>query len=203
MTTKLSDQELLEIISSGQDTPSYANNLSLFISTFGLEEGTLKIPVKLIYRLYKLWSTDKMTEDAFYKEMSLLMPNKAILPDGTHAYLLNKTTLKINESVYNLIKDKKINKERSHYYKKHFESFLKYANVTKGSVWIPASSLRSLYLSWVKDKYKKNPIGAAKFNGFCKLYFDCRNTPLEIAVNKKVGDAQKEEDQTGPNARKS
>ncbi len=194
--SKLTDQELLEILQKFEEVPEPTqpeNNLLLFISTFGLEEGTLKIPVKLIYMLYNQWSSVKMTKDAFYKEMSLLMPNKTILEDGTHAYLLNKSTIKISEELYNLIKDKKIKKENSHYYKKHFDSFLKYANITKGSVWIPASSLRSLYLSWVKDKYKKNPIGAEKFNGFCKLYFDCRNTPLEIAINKKVGDDKKEE----------
>ena len=195
--SKLTDQELLNIIRDNNEltvNPIFKlaeNNLPLFISTFGLEEGTLKIPVKLVYRLYKLWSSQKMTEDMFYKQMSLLMPNKEEI-EGTMCYLLNSSTIKITEDIYKLIKDKKIKKENTYYYKKHFESFMKSCNIVKGSDWIKASDLRTTYLTWIKNKYKKNPLGLKNFEGFCRLYLDCRGNPLEVAVNKKVINAPTE-----------
>lgn len=188
--SKLTDQELLEIIQTSEPTPEApTHNLSLFISTFGLEEGTLKIPVKLVYRLYKLWSKEKMGESAFYQAMALLLPNKVEIGDTT-CYLLNENTVRITESIYRLIKDKKVKKENTHYYKKHFESFLKSCNITKGSDWTKVTDLRTTYLAWVKTKYKRNPLGLKNFEGFCKLYLDTRGNPMEVAVNKKALNAQ-------------
>lgn len=192
--SKLTDQELLEIALNSKEEPAQSeNNLSLFISTFGLEEGTLKIPLKLLYRLYKRWSSVQMIEDVFYNELTLLMPNKQEI-EGKWCLLLNKSTLKITEDIYKLIKEKKIYKQRSDYFKKHFESFLKYAKVEQGSDWTPVEKLRTIYLSWVKTKYKKNPLGLQNFNAFCKLYFNTRNNPLEVAI-KKVHNAPQEEKQ--------
>lgn len=197
MSSKLTDQELLDIIRDNAElsvSPIWKlteNNLPLFISTFGLEDGETKIPVKLVYRLYKLWSKQKMTEETFYKQMTLLLPNKAEI-EGNMCYLLNSSTLKITEDIYKLIKDRKIKKENTHYYKKHFESFLKSCSIVKGSDWIFVSDLRTTYLAWIKDKYKKNPLGLKNFEGFCRLYLDNRGNPLEVAVNKKVINAPKE-----------
>jgi len=194
MSSKLSDQELLEIIQQSGDSgqlPQAENNLPLFISIFGLEEGELKIPVKLVYRLYKLWSKQKMAEEAFYRQMNLLLPNKQEI-EGKMCWLLNATTIKITEDIYKLIKDKKKNKQNTHYYKKHFETFLKSCNIVKGSDWVSVSDLRTTYLAWIKTKYKKNPLGMKNFEGFCRLYLDIKGNPLEVAVNKKVINAPKE-----------
>lgn len=191
--SKLTDQELLEILNNPQEEPSERvteNNLPLFISTFGLEAGELPIPVKLVYRLYNLWSKEKVTEDTFYKQMTLLLPVKREFK-GKKCYLLNKETIKITESIYKLVKDKP-KKENTHYYKKHFESFMKSCNIVKGSDWILVSDLRTTYLSWVKTKYKKSPLGQKNFEGFCRLYFGTKGIPVEIAVNKKAINAPEE-----------
>lgn len=183
---KLTDQQLLEIVQQSTEsvTPEPANNLSAFIMTFGIEEGTLKIPLKLVWRLYTLWSKTKMTEELFNRELTLLMPNKQEI-DGKSFYMFNASTLKITEHIYKLIKDKKKPKENSIYYKKHFESFLKSCNITKGSDWTKVSELRTTYLAWVKIKYKKNPLGMKNFEGFCRLYLEVRGLPLEVAINRK------------------
>lgn len=186
--SKLTDQELLEIIQQAKPIePEPQDNLALFISTFGLEEGSLKVPVKLIYRLYNRWTKTKMTEAMFYKHMTLLLPNKEEI-EGTTCYLLNQNTIKITENIFKLIKDKQRSKN-THHYKKHFESFLKSCNIEKGSDWVPVSELRSIYLNWIKIKYKKSPLGMQAFEGFCRLYMDVRGIPLEVAVNKKVMNA--------------
>jgi hypothetical protein len=134
-----------------------------------------------------------MTEDMFFKEMSLLLPNKEEVNDIT-CYLLNSSAIKITEEIYKLIKDKKIKKENTYYFKKHFESFLKSCNITKGSDWILVSDLRTTYLAWIKNKYKKNPLGVKNFEGFCRLYLDVKGLPLEVAVNKKAMNAPEKQE---------
>lgn len=190
MSTKLTEDELLAIIK--QNTTELAanrvwaveSNVPLFISTFGLEEGTLKIPVKLVYRLYKRWAKSPLGEESFYKEMALLMPNKQEI-EGATCYLLNQSTLKITEDIYRLIKEKP-KRKTNHQRKKHFETFLESCIITPGSDWILASDLRTTYLAWCKLKYKKNLLSLKNFEGFCRLYFDCRGQPVEVAVNKKA-----------------
>lgn len=193
--SKLTDQELLEILQQKeQEIPTQAEtNLPLFLSTFGLEEGTLKIPGKLLWRLYNHWSKEKMTENLFAREIGLLLPNREENSAGSTCYLLNADTIKITENIYNLVKDKKIRKENTHYYKKHFESFLKSCNIVKGTDWTPVSELRAMYISWIKIKYKKTPLGLKNFEGFCRLYLDVKGNPIELAVNKKVVNAPKKE----------
>jgi hypothetical protein len=192
--SRLTDEELLEILnqpSETQESPQPESNLPLFLSTFGLEEGTLKIPLKLVYRLYKLWSKEKLPEDTFYTRMSLLLPNKAYIR-GITCYLLNQNTIKISESIFKLVKTKK-KPDKTHFYKKNFDLFLKSCNIEKGSDWISVLELRSIYHKWAKPRYKQIPIAKIPFRGFCKLYFDSRGNPIEVAVNKKVINVPKEE----------
>lgn len=193
--SKLSDEELLEIIQQKAAEPAIpenANNLTLFLSTFGLEEGTLKIPVKLVYRLYKLWSKQKMTEILFYKQMTLLMPNKGREREDDTYYLLNSSTIKITESIYRLIRppSKQLNTGGI---KKHFQTFVKSCNITKGSDWMPVSELRTVYLAWMKIKRRNCLLNPERFEAFCRLYLANKGKPLEVAVNKKVINVPKKE----------
>lgn len=182
----LSDEELAKILQENQqDTinpTQLQDNISLFVSTFGLEPGELEIPNKLLYSLYKHWTKDVLPPNTFYKKLTQLLPNKRMAGPNTW-YLLNQNTIKLNEELYKLVKDKTIVKEKSSYYKKHFDNFLKKCNIEAGTDWVSYTEIYNTYLSWTKSNYKQNPLGKKNFKSFCKLYFKTRND-LEVAIRK-------------------
>ena len=192
--SKLTDEELLQILETSEESiPTNSSNLSLFISTFGMQEGTSKIPVKLVYRLYKLWAKAPIGEASFYQEMSLLLPTKRA-NGGIHHYTLDSNTLKLDEEIYKLIREKRIPKEKSDNFKKHFDNFLKKYMIESGNVWVSYQSVYDLYHSWVKKNYKKHPLSQKNFRIFCQMYFTTKGEPLELALNRKgIGEETSEE----------
>ncbi|NJO65452.1 MAG: hypothetical protein HC836_47385 [Richelia sp. RM2_1_2] len=198
LPNKLSDEELAKILEQKQEdteeTPE-EDEIVRFIATFGLSEGTVKIPLKLVYNLYKRWSSAPMGDTGFNKKLLQLLPNTTIIRGKVHL-LLNKSTLNINEELFRLVSEKKVNKERSDYFKKHFDNFLKTCNIEVGNNWVSCKSLHNYYFSWSKKSYKKNPLGYKYFEALCKLYFPNRNKPMEVAINKKELNAAEEKIQT-------
>jgi len=194
LPNNLSEEELLKILEQAPEKEEYKDNIALFVSTFGLSEGSLKIPLKLLYSLYELWAKRPLSLPSFNHKLSLLMPNKAIFNGNVH-FLLNKDTLKINEEVYNLIRDKRNKMAKSSHHQKQFDNFIESCKIEDGKDWILCKSLHKIYLSWTKSK---KPLGYIKFTKFCTLYFTTRNKPLEVAINKKTLNEEKENTEESP-----
>lgn len=195
----LSDEELFKLLQQDSEVsgkPSEVQNASpgpngvpsgngsgvqLFLSTFRIEFGPTPLPAKLLWSLYSLWAKERLSKDKFFRDLTLLLPEKKSIQNQQH-YLVNTDTLAISQEVYNLI-NRPNRSNKKEFQQKSLENFLKLCTVEEGKNWISAEDLYNLYKS-LNLKQNKQSMGKKTFDSLLKLYFTFRDEKgLEFAVN--------------------
>jgi hypothetical protein len=167
--TELSESELLDLI---KDEPNkikiytWPNDVMEFISVYNFKSGEELIPTKLLYRLYRLWSTNPVTRKIMSNTFTDLFPSKN--NNNCMCILLNKAAINIKEDAYKYVK--KTDKTKKKGYLEHFEKYLNEYCIKTGSFFIKDTVLYSISANWCYKK--RNPLGFTQFTNHCKLYLN-------------------------------
>ena len=164
------DEELLKLLDttfSVKEEQTETNNILLFISTFGLEQGEEKVNVEVLYQLYKYWTITPLGFKKFHK---LILNYFTPTPKSKKIVLLNTPTLFLSKEALKLLKNKANTHQKKDfiYFKQHFTSFLKYYDLKEGNELTDLDTLFALYNNWSHYKNRRN-WGFLTFKQLCNV----------------------------------
>lgn len=169
--TELTDEELNKLLEDSSNSESITvfnkNDINEFISVYGIKSGTYQVSIKLLGKLYRQWSKDPIHPRTFANCLTDLFP---YIRGGDSNFLcVNKDVWKLKEVFDNYFKSQE--KTKMKHYKTHFDAFINYYKLKKGSFFIKDNVLYNLYDKWTYKNKNNNPLIKSQFINFCKLYF--------------------------------
>jgi len=159
-------EELLKALETAEDIQelvSFKNDVPLFLSKFKIEAGSNFILPRMLYKLYKLYSVDPVSQQVFSLSCSEFVPRKG------HYFKLNITPLKVTKI---LTKPKNRNDISSSHFKKHYDKFIETANITKGTKWTEGFMLFEVYRFYCIDHKLHKRLTYENFVTISKMYFE-------------------------------
>lgn len=168
--TELTEAELLELIKDEPNTITvydWANDVMEFISVYNLKSGEEQITTKLLYKLYRLWSKNPVTNAILTNTLTDLFPSRRNNANVIYI-LLDKSTLNLKEEAYKYIK--KQDKSKNKKWLEHFYKFKHELCIEKGGLFIKDTVLYNIYDKWCYKK--RSSVSIAQFNNFCKLHYN-------------------------------
>ena len=170
-------------------TNEYSSDIPEFLAKFNIEYGPYPLSNRLLYELYSLFSLTRPTRNFFTYSVGKYLPSTQ--QRGMAYYSANKTPLEIDQWIYRLRIENKVNKVKSPHYRNHFTSYLSYYKLKKGDKWVESGVLYHLYDLWSYKNKSKRPLGIRQFHSICKLYFPYKRrttSNLEwFGTNLKIG----------------
>lgn len=168
--TELTNEELTDLLEEN-NTRSVniftRNDINDFISIYNIKSGSFRVPIKLLFKIYKQWSKEPLKANTFANLLTDLFPS---IKYGKGLLLcLNKDVWKLKEEFDKYFKTNSKTKSKS--YKTHFDAFLKHYHIKNGCFFIKDSILYNLYDKWTYKNNNKRPLGKIQFINFCRLYF--------------------------------
>lgn len=191
--TEYSEEELLRALEQkpkGEpSTQEYETDVPQFLAFYKIVPGKDEVNGKLLYRLYKFWSSTPITKKAFAMQLGLYLGIKGI--HGNLFYLININSLDISAEIYKHIQDSIHERIKIPAWKAHFDNFLKRYKLESGGTYIEAYILNILYRRYCNEIDKKMPLGYEQFIKMCRLYFHNermtrKNHTLYFAVNNSI-----------------
>lgn len=168
--SELTDEEIVDLAQNPETVSSensdLQDNIQEFIQFYNLKEGTEKIHVKMLKKLYSHWDKNKTGYGGVYLTMKLQM----FLPKQGSYFLLDiraiDLSLKAKEAFF---KNTVTRKFSNVYTKKHLDLFLLENGIKEGDFFIRNKLLYTLYKNWCKQK-RKRVINSIDFNQFIKFF---------------------------------
>lgn len=163
----ISDSDLLLALESADDTETteWSNDVPHFLSHFKFEQGTYKVRSNLLYKLYKLYSKAPLRQTDFS------MTANQFIEYRDNYYRLNVKPMQIAKVVNKKVQDTTLNFNANLSIKKHFEKFIRSADVKKGKTWVEGVILHEIYRHYCIDNKLKTRMIYKNFIKVAKLYF--------------------------------
>ena len=187
-TNNISTEELLrQLKESGSvvNTGPLSDQLR-FIQVFNLKPGNESVTPKALYGLYVKWSQTPVSRRSFFLEISNFFEKRRSSSKEYYMLNLGPTQIAHLTAANKVVQDK----TKMPSYKKHFETFLKKFNLTKGTFQLKTSVAYDLYDKWQYDNGNdyRNPLSAYVFDEFMKLYFNYKldYPTLYIGADKSI-----------------
>jgi hypothetical protein len=152
------------------DAEVFASDVIAFLSHYKITTGNNRISIGLLYKLYKVWSKEKLKQTQFTNEVSLYIPRK------NRYYLINKNPSELIADLASVIKKRKPPAVRKRANWEHFKAFLNAYEISAGGGWIEVHILYHFYDKWVYNKKKKKSISNLNILGFLKVLFEIKQT---------------------------
>lgn len=168
----LTVDELLESLNNQEQSEQvleYHNDVLPFLTHFSIISGAYPVLNSLIYKLYKAWSKNPVSQNVFSLTANQILFH--IKRGSKSYYLINKPAIKIAESEFELVRGKKRKLDKSPLYRKHFENFINKHNLLKEEIYVESYVLYYIYDKWCYSINRKIPLGYDSFVMFCGLYF--------------------------------
>lgn len=152
------------------DADVFSSDVIAFLSHYKVSAGNNRISTALVYKLYKIWSKEKIKPIQFTNEISLYIPKK------NRYYLINKNPSELIADLASVIKKKKPPATRKKANWDHFKAFLSAHEISAGGEWIGVHIVYHFYDKWVYNKKKKKVISNLNILGFLKVLFETKRT---------------------------
>lgn len=183
----LTDEELLSLL----DNPDVPDDVSeifneqqddvvSFLQNYKIEPGPTKVNKKLIYKLYKQYSKDPLTQKQFTTRVN------HYITDTDRQFLINKDQFALSAVIYESEKKRDLTKSLT--YQKHFNWFLQETSLGKGKNWLEGFILFDFYKEFCKERRINTKLGYVNFHKFLKLNFDHRRLKENRALWFKISD---------------
>lgn len=186
------EQTLEELLKTLEQTKEesivgVSDDVFSFISTFNILPGNYHVLKSAMYDLYRKWSKDPVTRTKFGLKMNKHFKTYA---KGPYIYYgLNVDSLLVEKETLKIIESKKRDKTKNPNWQKHFNDFLNYYKLSKGTNWVQSFVISYFYDQWCYKNRRKKLLSDINIFNFCKLYFKHkRNTESRMmwfAVNEE------------------
>lgn len=157
-----------EAITSDHDV--FESDVVAFLGHYKIIGGPHRIPTSSLYKLYTIWSSQKIKRDQFRAQLSLYIPCE------TRYYLINKDSSEIIADLSSVIKKKKAPLTRKRANWEHFKAFLNAYNASSGQDWIEEHVIYHFYDKWIYNTNRKKRISNLNLLQFLKIAFENRRT---------------------------
>jgi hypothetical protein len=164
---ELSEEELLKILESNEESFTFSDDVLNFIETYKLETGTNTVRIANLHIIYSNWSKFPVSLKAFTSKFVDSFNTQFI--DGERYALLKQDPLEIAKLAERFkpgSKKRPLTKSKS--FKQHFEAYLKHYSIVPGTTFVPSRILYKLYSDWT-DRTKK--LNETAFDQLLALYF--------------------------------
>lgn len=198
---EVSIEDLLKALEGEDLSPStmeyqFDNPVLSFIQAFNLVSGPHRVPARLLYRLYKVWSLDTQTkQNGFSMTMGQFVEKSGEVKSFFH---ISTGVMELAKKIQDITKKRKKPRHSSKAWHIHFEKFLTDTSLEPGTIFIEADILFYVYNRWCDDTRKRNRLSYYSFCSICKMNFDYKNKQfsdlLWYGVNDKVKDLIKKEE---------
>ncbi len=168
---QISLEDLLAALETTEDNPgleeliSYKNDVPHFLSKFKLQAGEHFVRPSLLYKLYKIYSNNPLTQTRFSLSCADFVPR-----EGNY-FKLNISPIKLTKI---LNPQTNHNTSSSAGIKKHYEAFLENNNIVKGSKWIEGHLFFEVYRFYCIDAKVGKRLKYEHFISISSLYFEYR-----------------------------
>lgn len=191
----LSEEELMALLDAPEvveekeeEITEYDNNVVPFLSHYKIVPGDKPISKKLLYKLYKAYVEEPLTNKAFQDIVGMFLDGYYNKKGGF--YKINLDQFRIAKHIFE-IKDKSlVKKDRSATYRLSFESFLESEGIKSGDKWLQGFVLHEIYLEYCRKKKKTKAFGYKAFHNMLKVYFKnqrkTQNRSLWFGVNEET-----------------
>lgn len=172
LPNNLTLEELLSTIEKSEEKNivSYTDDVFSFISHFNINPGENLVLTSVLFDLYKNWSNNPVSKIKFGLKI-----NKHFFKHqkGKRVYYkINLDSIFIEKQTLGILEKNKINKVKYPTWQNHYNKFLDYYKISKGTTWVPHYVLMHFYDKWCYKNKKKRLLSEESFFNFCKLYFD-------------------------------
>lgn len=166
-------EELIKLAESptNADTEiyNYPSDILQFLSEYNIKSGEERVPNSFLYRLYKKWSENPLSQRSFSNHLVDIFQFTRYGP--YYAMHINKSAITLKEEAYKYLK--RVDKTKSSKTSAHFKKYLEKYSIKKGGLFIKDTVLYSLYDKWCGTRYKdRHPLSLFQFNNFCKVFFE-------------------------------
>ncbi len=197
--TLLTPEELLKLLEQEDDTSTtespkseeiteYDNNVVPFLSHYNLVPGDKPLSKKLLYQLYKAHVEDPLNNLQFQKIVGKFLDYYDNI-NGSF-YKVNIDQFKVAKFIFEMRDKKRVKKDRSNTYRRHFENFLQEKEISAGQHWLEGYIIYEIYLEYCRDRKKRPTFSYVNFHGMLKVYFKnqrkTQNRSLWFQVNDKA-----------------
>lgn len=186
LPSQLSDEELLALLDSDDVVETtteifeYSDDIVPFLSKYNITPGPTPVSKKLLYNLYKTYSSQPMNTIEFNTRVgNFVTPTRQF-------FYLNTDNFAISKHIYEA--ETRIDKTKSLTFQRHFDWFLAEANVSRGTKWIEGFILFFIYKDFCKARRVKPKFGYVNFHKFLKLNFQYRRLKENRSLFFKVSD---------------
>jgi hypothetical protein len=197
LPSQLTDEEILALLESNEEVEvinagvfDYNNDIVPFLSFYNITPGDTKVSKKLVYKLYKTYSKEPLTQHNFTTQIGNYIEH-----DRDH-FLVNIDQFAISQHIYEAEKTR--DKTKSLSYQKHFEWFLSNAGVETGVDWVEGFILFYIYKDFCKSRRVHPKFGYVNFHKFLKLHLPYKrigeNRSLWFRVNDHIANKYTEEE---------
>jgi len=166
------DNEILE---------SY-NDVVPFLTNYNITPGDTLVSKKLLYKLYKTYSTEPMNSMEFAMQVGEFVEAKGMF------YRINIDNFAVSKHIY--AEQNKIDKTKSITYQTHYNWFVKEIGMNRGLKWVEGFVLFYIYKDFCKSRRVNPKLGYNSFHRFLKLHFQFRrkneNRSLWFRVDDKI-----------------
>lgn len=152
------------------DHDVFESDVIAFLSHYKITGGQHKIPADSLYKLYCIWSKNRIKRNQFSLQLSLYIPKEA------RYYLINKDSSEIISDLSSVIKKKKSPLIRKRANWDHFKAFLNAHSISNGEDWVEAHVLFHFYDKWIYNTNRKKRISNHNLLQFLKITFEHRAT---------------------------
>lgn len=152
------------------DTEVFESDVAAFLNHYKITDGSHLISGRVLYKLYKLWSYNKIKQTQFSVQLSLYIPR------NKRYYLINKSSSELIADLSIAIKKRKPPSTRKRSNWEHFEAFKNAHSISSGENWIEDYIIYHFYDKWVYNRKKKKRISFTNLIQFLKICFENRRT---------------------------
>jgi hypothetical protein len=198
LPSQLSYDELLEAMEDAPEVTDeileHTDDVVPFLSHYGVQPGETPVSKRLLYKLYRTYSSNPAPQTQFFFLVSEFVSTKRI---GSQTFFcLNQDNFAISAAIFK--NQKTIEKTKSITYQKHFQWFLKGRGVKSGHKWVEGFILFFIYKDYCKSHRVNPKLGYENFHKFLKLHFKFRrlreNRSLWFKVDQITHDIMSEEE---------
>lgn len=196
LPSHLSDDELLALLGSDEadvetaEIFEYSDDIVPFLSNYNITPGEALVSKKLLYRLYRAYSKTPIDQRNFHIQIGVFLA-----PTRTH-FKINIDQFAISKYIYETEKTRDVAKSLT--YHKHFNWFMKEANVSQGGHWLEGFVLFFIYKDFCNSRRVHPKFGYNNFHKFLKLHFPFKrikeNRSLWFKVNEETANIFTKED---------
>lgn len=185
LPSQLSVDDLIEAANKQEtfkEVLEASNDVIIFLTHFGLQQGAFPVNKRVLYKLYRQWSKDPVSRKFFALETGKYLFLRQI--GKNDYYLINKDSFKLERKSFALL-SKKRDKRKSPHFVQHFNNFLVHNAITQGKVYIPSYALHKVYKDWCKRMGKKPALSYNALFQFFELQFKSKR--IETSKGKAFG----------------